>query len=37
MGDSSDIMRGLLVIDEFIIVFSYLHVFMTDNYFKTLN
>lgn len=36
-GDWSDVMRKLLVIDEFLIVLSYLHLFMTDNYFKTLN
>ena len=36
-GDWSDVMRKLLVIDEFLIVLSYLHLFMTENYFKTLN
>lgn len=37
MADCSDIMRELLVTDEFIVVFSYLHVFMTNSYFKRLN
>lgn len=36
-GDWSDVMKELLVIDEFLIVLSYLYLFMTDNYFKTLN
>lgn len=36
-GDYSDIMRELLITDEFVLLLSYLHVFMTDNYFKILN